>query len=147
MQVVFIQNIKGIARKGDIKNVKEGYFQNFLAPRKLAVLATADKLKQAEEMKKKMIIEKERLVEDAKHIQKKIDGLKLVLKRKSHEDKLYAAITEKDIIEEILTKAKIRLSKENFSSPVAIKSLGMADVNIKLAEGGEFKISLEIKSE
>ena len=65
MQVVFIQNVKGIAQKGDIKNVKEGYFKNYLYPNKLAVIGTADKLKQAEEMRKKQVVEKERITADA----------------------------------------------------------------------------------
>ena len=147
MQVVFIQNIKGIAKTGDIKNVKEGYFQNYLAPNKLAVVATPAKLKEAEELKKKMIIEKGRLVEEAKNVQKKLEGLKIVMKRKSHDQKLYAAITEKDLIEEILAKSKVRLTRENFAVPVSIKTTGNVEVALELAEGVGCKITLEVQSE
>jgi large subunit ribosomal protein L9 len=147
MQVVFIQNIKGIAKKGDIKNVKEGYFQNYLAPNKLAVLATASKLKEAEELKKKMIIEKGRLVEEARNVQKKLEGLKIIIKKKSHDQKLYAAITDKDLIEEILAKSKVRLTKDNFSVPVNIKVTGNAEIGLELAEGVSCKIMLEVQSE
>jgi large subunit ribosomal protein L9 len=147
MQVVFIQNIKGIAKKGDIKNVKEGYFQNFLAPNKLAVPATEGKLKEAEELRKKMIIEKGRLVEEAKNVQKKLEGLKLIIKKKCHDQKLYAAITEKDLIDEILVKSKVRLGKENFAVPVSIKTIGNVEISLELAEGVNCKIILDVQSE
>ncbi len=147
MQVIFIQNVKGIAHKGEIKNVKDGYYQNYLLPNKLAVLATSAKIKEAAEMKKKMVIEKERFVAEAKEIQKKLEGIKITMVRKSHDDKLYAAITEKDLIEEILKKTKIKLEKEHIAMKGAIKKTGDFEILIKLVDGVEFKLSLEIKGD
>jgi len=147
MQVLFIQNLKGIAYKGEIKNVKDGYFQNYLLPHKLAVLATAARIKGAEEMKKKMVIGKERLVSEAKDIKSKLDGMVISMKRKTHNDGLYASITQKDIIEEILKKANVKLEKEHLVLPSAIKKTGSFEVPVDLTEGVKFKVLLEIKGE
>ncbi len=147
MQVVFIQNVKGIAQKGEIKNVKEGYFNNYLYPNKLAVIGTPDKVKQAEENRKKQVVEKERITADAKEIKKKLDGMAIVIKRKCHDDKLYASITEKDLIDEILKKINVRLDRENLDMEGHIKKTGKHEVKIKLAEGISSKITLEVQGE
>lgn len=147
MQVIFTQNVKGVAHKGEIKNVKDGYYQNYLLPNRLAILATPAKIKEAEESRKKMVIEKERFVAEAKEIQKKLEGIKISMVRKSHDDKLYAAITEKDLIDEILKKTKVKLEKENIALKGAIKKTGDFEILIKLVEGVEFKLLLEIKGD
>ena len=53
MRVIFLQNIKGIAMVGDIKEVTDGYARNFLLPRKLAKGATEQSVKEAEILKQK----------------------------------------------------------------------------------------------
>ena len=57
MKVLFLQNIRNVAQIGDIKDVADGYARNFLLPRKLAVLSTANTLKMAEQLKQKRALE------------------------------------------------------------------------------------------
>ena len=52
MKILFLQNIKGVAQIGDIKNVSDGYARNFLFPRKLARPATGDAVAKAELLKR-----------------------------------------------------------------------------------------------
>ena len=52
-RVIFLQNIRNVAQIGDVREVADGYARNFLLPRKLAVLATANTLKIAEQLKQK----------------------------------------------------------------------------------------------
>lgn len=147
MQVVFIQNVKGVAHKGEIKNVKDGYFNNYLFPNKLAVLGTPDKLKQAEEIRKRQVIERERIASEAKDIKTKLEGMSISITRKSHDEKLYAAITEKDLIDEIQKKTNVRLGKDNIVMEKQIKKTGNHTVKINLTEGISCEINLEIKGE
>ena len=99
MQVLLTQNVAGIGRKGEVKNVKEGYFKNFLFPKKLAVVATAGKVEEAAKMRENEVVRKDRLIEEAKEIAKKIDGMTVTIKSKAKGDKLYGSIAEKDIID------------------------------------------------
>lgn len=147
MQVVFIQDIKNIARKGDVKNVKDGYFQNYLMPRKLAVLATEAKMKEAQQMKKQMVVEKEKIKEQAQELKKKLDGHKITIKGKSKGDKLYGSIGEKEIADLLEKDFKVRFTKEHFKLSEHIKVVGSYEIPVKLADGVEAKVMLEVKGE
>ena len=147
MQVVFIQDIKSIAKRGDVKNVADGYFQNYLLPRKLAAVATPAMIKQAEEMRKKALIEKEKVKEQAQEIKNRIDGFKMVLKRKAKGDKLYGSINEKELAEILEKEFKVKLGKEHILLSEHIKVAGSYEVPVRLAEGVEAKILLDIKGE
>lgn len=145
MQVLFLQDVKHVAHKGDIKQVKEGYFQNFLAPRKLAMLANPSMQKQAENMKQTATIRKERLVEQVQDVKKKLDGLTIKLSQKANGDKLYGSVAEKDVVDAVMKAAKVELDKSNVKMAEHIKTVGSHNVMIHLAEGIEANITVDIK--
>jgi len=147
MQVVFTNDVKGVARSGDVKNVKDGYFQNYLLPKKLASVATPAMIKLAAEMKKKQVIEKDKLKEQAEELKAKIDGKKVTLKRKAKGDKLYGSISEKDLAEILEKEFKIKLGKDNIKLSEHIKVAGTYEVPVKLSETVEAKILLDVKGE
>ncbi len=144
MKVIFLENVKGAGRKGEIKNVADGYFQNFLFPKKLAVMATNDAVRQAEAKKQKEVIEKDRLKEDAKLVQSKLDGLSLEIKGKAQGTKLYASITAEDLIKAVVEKVKIRLEKSSFAGGVHLKEVGNHLVEIRLSEGLKATLRVQI---
>jgi large subunit ribosomal protein L9 len=135
MKVIFLDNIKGVGRKGEVKNVADGYYQNFLSPRKLARIATSDAIAHAETRMKKEIVEKERLQEESGMVRDKLDGLTIDIKGKANGLKLYAALTTDNLIQEVLEIAKIRLEKKNFPAKLSLKDVGKQKVEIKLANG------------
>lgn len=147
MQVVFTQDVKNVAHRGEVKNVKDGYFQNFLQPNRLAVLATAAKIREAEQLKKNELVQREKIKEEAGTIQKKLEGLKVTIKGKARGDKLYGSITEKELIDAIEQKSQVRLARENIMLSEHIKVLGSYEVPVKLVEGVEATVTLEVKSE
>ncbi len=147
MKVIFIENVKGVGKKGEVKNVADGYFLNFLSPRKMAKMATPDAVKQAELKKQKEVIESERLKEEAGLVKKKLDGLEIVINGKAKGNNLYASIGAEDLIRELVNKVKIRLDKSNFASKIHLKEIGSHDVEIKLAEGLKAHIKLIIKAD
>jgi large subunit ribosomal protein L9 len=147
MQVVFIKDVKGVAKKGDVKNVKDGYYQNFLLPRGLVAVATAAMIKQAEEMRKRSVIEQEKVKEQATEVKRRLDGSKILIKSKAKGDKLYGSIGEKEIADVVEKELKIKLGKENIALSEHIKVAGNYEVPVKLAEGVEAVILLEVKGE
>lgn len=147
MQVLFLQNVKGVARKGDVKNVKDGYFNNYLLPSGLAVVATAAVKKQAEKMRNDEVIQKERLLEEAREVVKKIDGTVVVLKAKAKGDKLYGSITEKEVIDALEAEKKVRLEKTHLIMRGNIKTTGTFDIHVKITDGAEAVLKVEVKGE
>ncbi len=147
MEVLFLQNVSGVARKGEIKNVKEGYFKNYLAPKKLAVMASGSVKKQAEKMRKNEIIQKERLLEEAKEVVKKIDGKVIVINAKANGDKLYGSISEKEVADALEGATKVRLEKSHLIMPEHIKTVGIHEIPVKIADGAEATIKLDVKGD
>lgn len=147
MQVLFQQNVAGVGRKGEVKNVKEGFYKNFLAPRKLAIIASEGKIKEAMEMRKHEVVRKDRLTEEAKEIAKRIDGTVIVIKSKAKGDKLYGSISEKDIIEALREKANVELEKDHLKMSEHIKVVGSYEIPVHIAEGADAKIVVEVKGE
>ena len=58
MKVILMESVKALGRKGDVKNVSDGYYLNFLAPKNLAKVATDDAIKTAENKKQKKLLRK-----------------------------------------------------------------------------------------
>jgi len=147
MQVILKQNVANLGRKGELKNVKEGFFMNYLRPRNLADVATPDKVKGAQEMQKREVVQHERVRELASKIKEQLDNLKIVLKAKAQGDKLYGAITEKAILDAVEEKIKVRLEKKDLGLSEHIKVAGIYEIPVRLAEGVEAKFTLEVKAE
>lgn len=147
MQVVFTKDVKNVARRGEVKNVADGYFHNFLLPHGFAAIATPAKMREAEQIKKNQVVQKERIKEEAGELQKKLGGLRVTIKGKARGDKLYGSIGEKELIDAIEEKSKIRLGRENVMLSEHIKVLGSYEIPVKLAEGVETKVMLEVKGE
>lgn len=142
MKVIFMQDVAGVARKNDVKEVSSGYASNFLFPKGLAKIATTEAIKKAEEAKANAVARKEELKENAKEIGQKLSGLKIVFKAKVAENgHLYGAITEKDIMEKVEKEGKVELAKKNVKMEKHIKDLGEHTVEIKISD----EVSVQIK--
>lgn len=145
MQVVLNKDVPKLGYKGDIVNVKSGYGRNYLLPKGLADLASDSRLKIAASRKERMVIQKQQLLDSAKDVIAKLKGLKLIMKAKvSEKGKLYAAITEKDVIDAIEEKKNVKLEKE-FIKMEHFKEVGTYEVLVRLGEGFEEKITVKVQ--
>jgi large subunit ribosomal protein L9 len=147
MEVLLLQTVSGIGRKGDVKNVKEGYFKNFLLPKKLAIVATEGKIKEAGKLKEMETIQKGRLLDEAKEVAKRLNGLTVTFKSKAKGDKLYGSISEKDIIAAIKEKENVELEKSHLKMSEHLKVVGTYEIPVHITDGAEAKVTVEIKGE
>lgn len=147
MQVILKQNVPNLGKKGELKNVKDGFYLNYLFPRNLAEVATQNKVKQAADIRKREVVQNERIREQAGEIKEKLKNLKITLKAKAKGDKLYGSITEKEILKALEEKLNVHLEKEHLLLSEHIKVLGTYEVPVRLTEGVEGKFTLEIKAE
>lgn len=141
-RVIFLQNIKGVALVGDVKNVADGYARNFLLPRKLAVLATPQTLKQAEVLKQKRALAIEQEKEAAKIMAEKLKDFVLNIERVANEEgTLYDGVDGAEI-SRYLKKAGFNLEPESVLLKEPIKKVGEHETEIELDK--DLKAALKI---
>ncbi len=132
MKVFLKENIEKIGLAGEVIKVKEGYARNFLLPRKLAVEITKDNEGHYQGRVKAVEHRKEVISTKTSMLAERIQSLKLVLKRKMHDDgKLYGAINPGEIVD-LLAKHNISIAKNQVKFDKSIKAKGTFNVTIKL---------------
>lgn len=147
MRVILLQDVKDLGKKGDIKNVSDGFARNFLLPKKLVKIATRGAILELENIKK---TQETKATKDLKKTQKTVsalDGYELVFKEKQEKiGKLYAALTPTQIAS-ALKKAGFNVSKNNIKFEESIKELGEYDVYLEFNHNLEAKIKVIIEKE
>jgi len=133
MKVIFLKDVKGKGKKGEVKNVPDGYAHNFLFKQGLAAEATAAAMSSLNAQKKKEEKQAEVELENAKELKEKIEKITVELLAKSGEGgRLFGSITSKQIAEELQKKHKIKIDKRKIEMEDAIRSLGVTKVPVKL---------------
>ncbi|MDD5032625.1 MAG: 50S ribosomal protein L9 [Candidatus Pacebacteria bacterium] len=143
MKIILIQDVAGFGNKNEIREAKLGYWRNFLLPRKLAVLATPELIKKAEELKKEEFEKKSH--EDAKIEQalKQLGEKGLSISCQSDEKgSLFAGIGAEEISEKIKEKSGLEILPKKIKIKKPIKEIGSHEVEI-----GEVVLKVEVLKE
>lgn len=132
MKVIFIKDLKGQGKKGDIKEVKDGYGSNYLVKNGYAMIANDSNLKHFNTQKNKELLEESLYIKECEKIKEQIEKLKLNIKVKTgKEDKVFGSVSAKQIVTE-LKKANIDVEKNKIRIDGALSSLGTHIVKIEL---------------
>ena len=146
MKVALLKDIANLGKRGEIKNVSDGYARNFLLKNKLAEILTLNierRLKSEEEKQKKYFLE---LKEKEKALKEKIKKLNLVFEIKTEESgQAFGSVTPLKIISELKSRG-INLEKEQISSS-PIKTAGESNIKIVLRSGDEVFLNVLVKPE
>jgi large subunit ribosomal protein L9 len=133
MKVILLEDVKNVGKKGALINAKDGYANNFLFPKKLAIEATPANLKKLENAKRKQEEKEAEIFEEAKKLEEELMKVAIVIKTKAGENgKLFGSITTKEIAEHLEEKSGISIDKRKFELDDTIKSVGEYSVRIKL---------------
>lgn len=147
MKVIFLQDVKGQGKKGEIKEVSEGYARNFLLPRGLVQVATTGATKSLEQIQAAEGKRKEREKQDAQALAAKLSEMTIVIKAKAGEaGRLFGAITSKQIAEE-LGKQKIKIDKRKIELDEPIRTLGVTKVQLKLYPDVKGMLNVQVVEE
>ncbi len=148
MKVILTKDVKGQGKKGEIKNVSEGYARNYLFKNNLAVEATKGNLKQLEGQKNKQKQIAQEVLEEARQLKTKIENIDLELKAKSGEGgRLFGSITNKQIADELNKKHNIKMDKRKIELNEPIRSLGTTNVPVKLHQEVTATLKVHVKEE
>jgi large subunit ribosomal protein L9 len=133
MKVIFLKDVKGKGKKGEVKNVADGYAHNFLLKQGLAVEANSSNISSLSAQKKKEEKLAAEELAEAKQLKAKIGEITVELTAKSGEGgRLFGSITSKQIAEELKKKHSIQIDKRKIELEDAIRTLGVTKVPVKL---------------
>jgi large subunit ribosomal protein L9 len=148
MKVLLIQDVPKLGKKGEVKEVSDGYARNFLIRKNLAVEATSGKLKHLETIKNIEDQKKENIKKSSEDILAKLKGKKIQIKAKSGEKgKLFGAITAQNISDKITEVIGEKFDKTWIDQKVNIKELGIYSLKLKLPQGVRGEIKVEVLPE
>ncbi len=145
MKVIFIKDLRGQGKRGEIKDVKDGYAENYLIKNGYAKKLTEQNYNQYLESKKEEQELDKKNRKDAEKIKEQLSKIELVFKVKTgKEDRVFGSISTKQIKEE-LEKKKIIIDKKQIELDEGLSSLGYHNVNIELYKDiiGVIKVKLE----
>lgn len=148
MKVIFTQDVKGSGKKGDVKEVADGYARNFLIGKGLAVEATAKNLsdlagKKASEQHKADVAKQEAIEAAAK-----VKGKTVVCKAKAGSGgRLFGAVTAGNIADLINSQLGVKVEKKKVSLNSDIKAFGTYTAEIRFMAGISEKITVEVTEE
>lgn len=145
MKVIFVQDVKGSGKKGEVKEVSDGYARNFLIGKGLAVEATAKSLsdlngKKSSEQHKADVAKQEAIDNAAK-----IKGKSVTIKGKAGAGgKLFGAVTAGHVADAIAEQLGVKVEKKKVTLNMEIKAFGGYTAEIKLYPGISEKITVSV---
>ncbi|MDE5780539.1 MAG: 50S ribosomal protein L9 [Lachnospiraceae bacterium] len=148
MEVILLEDVKSLGKKGELVKVNEGYARNFILKKNLGIEATPKnlndlKLKKANEEK----LAKERL-EEAKKLADDIEKMSVTLKMKSGEGgRTFGSISTKEIAGAVKNQLKIELDKKKLVLDEPIRTLGTHIVSVKLHKDVMGKLTVKVIEE
>ena len=132
MKVILLKDVKGTGKKGEVKEVSDGYAKNFLLPKKMAVVADNTNIKELNEKNKSKENKAQKEYEAAVELGKKMEDMAVTIYSKAGDGgRLFGAITNKDVAEAINSKFNLSIDKKKVVIGT-IKVAGGYDVEVKL---------------
>ncbi len=133
MEVILVQDLDKLGKKGSVVKVKDGFARNFLLPRNLAIPATPVNLKKIEQESERIASLRQREKEKIESLRNRLDGMSITIPVTVHdEEKLYGSISATNIIEVLNQEGFPGIAREAVMLEEPIKSIGVYDVVIRL---------------
>lgn len=133
MKVIFLQDVKGTAKKGQVLEVADGHARNYLIPRKLAVAATAENLNEHKKQEKSREIKEQRLKEEAQANAVRLQSCVVKITMRSGEQgRFFGSVTNKEIADALMEQFNIAVEKNRIDLDEPIKNYGTYAVKCRL---------------
>lgn len=147
MKVILTDNIVRVGVKGDLVDVKPGYFRNYLDPQGKAVKATKENMEELEKMREELKKEEAENRKEAEALKEKIENLTIEQKVRVGEDgKLFGSVTNKDIAE-ALAEEGIEIDRKRIEEVEKIDGVGEFVINARLYEGVNADLKVNVVAE
>ncbi|MBZ2152325.1 50S ribosomal protein L9 [Streptococcus cristatus] len=147
MKVIFLEDVKGKGKKGEIKEVPTGYAQNFLIKKNLAKEANAQAIGELRGKQKSQEKAHAEMVAEAQAIKAKLEEEATVVaftEKVGPDGRTFGSITNKKIADELQKQFGLKIDKRNIKVDSPIRSIGLIDVPVKIYQDVTSVIRLRI---
>lgn len=132
MKVIFQKDVKGQGKKGEVKEVSEGYARNYLLPKGLVLEANDANLKSHKAVEKSIERKEQEKHEQAEQLAKELEAMDIRIHAKAGEGgRLFGAVTSKQIADYLESK-KVKIDKRKIELNEQIRTLGTTQVVVRL---------------
>ena len=133
MKIILLDDVAKVGRRGEVRDVSDGFARNFLIPKKLALTATAGNLKGLVHIQKQQEAKADRIKADAEALRGRIEALVYEERRQASEEgsKLFGSVTAQDVVD-FLQQHTVKLERRRVHLDEPIKTLGESVVAIRL---------------
>jgi len=147
MKVVFMEEVEGTARVGEVKNVADGFARNYLLPRRLAAPATDHYITIAAARAEKEVHRQTKLDEEAQeHLVPKMEGQSITIEvRVGEQGKLFGSVTARDIAEALQEATSVELEHRQVDLRQPIREVGSQEVTVKLTRNVHVPVTVNVE--
>ena len=147
MRVILLDDVSKVGRRGEVRDVSDGYARNYLIPKKLALSATTGNLKNLEQIKRQQDAKADRIKGEAEALRNRIDALVYEERRQaSEEGKLFGSVTSQDVADFLGTRG-IPIERRRITLEEPIKALGEHVVSMRLHQDVTAQLRVNIVRE
>ena len=148
MKVILLQDIQGTGKKGEIKEVKEGYGRNFLIKKGLAQEANAKNLNMLQGQKDSAQHKIDVDIANAKAIAEGLEGKTISVKAKAGQNgRLFGTVTSKEVSAAIKKSLNLDVDKKKINIPMKIEGFGTFSADARLYAGVTAKFTVSVEDE
>ena len=145
MKVILRANVEGVGNTGDLVDVANGYAQNFLMPKGLAMRATEGAATQAEAMQRSQELRGVKEREGAEELGQQLQAQTLAIQaRVGQDEQLYGSVTTSEIAEAVQAQTGIVLDRRDMSLEEPIRTVGTHQVDMRLHSDVRIQITIEV---
>lgn len=147
MRVVLRKDVPGLGRSGDVKDVADGYAENYLLPRGLATTASAGELKRVARERESARAKKDRQHADAEALAARVAAATLVFKLKvGPQGKAFGSVTDRDIADALRGQG-LDLPREKVHLAEPLRTVGVHEVEVRLLADVRAKVTVAVEPE
>ncbi|MFC2588279.1 MAG: 50S ribosomal protein L9 [Campylobacter sp.] len=148
MKILLIKDVKALGKAGEIKEVKDGYGNNFLIGKGFAKAATPDVLRQYEAAQKRKAEELQYEIANLEKLRDELAKVSVLIKKPlGANGSLFGAVTKDEIAHELESKHRLIIDKKAIDTDGHIKSTGIYNVDVKLGHGVKAVLKVQVEGE
>lgn len=145
MKVILKRNVDKLGQAGDVVDVADGYGNNYLMPRGLAMRATNGAMRDAEAMRQARIKREERSQAEAQETRSRLESSTITIRAKAGEDgTLYGSVSNRDVAAAIAEQLGVKVDRKRMPMERPLKRTGYHTVNVKLHPEVSADVAVEV---
>ena len=143
MKVILLTELRGKGGEGDVVDVAPGFFNNYLGPKRMAVLATKGNLKQLEQRKKNIAQREEKRIADAEALKASLEGISVFVEAKvGEEGVLFGSVTPAMVADAVKAETGVEIDRKRLEMGSPIKTAGEHTVSLSIYR--DIKVELKL---